>query len=293
MNNTKKYFYNIILLSINASLFAPVPININPTNNNTVTTTSPQNPVATNYQEPAPRNIIVLLDDGSENPKNELYGPGTFKTFLNYLNGDKNYETPVILDQLISGLNSDPASAIFASESIVNSLIARQTIVKDFINLSEDELTKKYGDMTKFNDPTMRSEFKKTCIMLSNGLTLAQNSFKEYSENPTPNTLSDFSNIIQKIHKDYDDQFDEITKNLFDGDATQTDIFCDDIKYNYFPSNNALDLSKWKLGKTPDGSYLFLPLNDQGIINSTALNYKDISGFNGITIPNPFRLATQ
>ena len=244
--------------------------------------------VPTNYTPPPPRNIVVFSDDGQENPKNELYGQGTFKDFLNNLFGQKNSEDPVIVNQLIDGLQSDPAPVLFVSESIMNSLIARQTIIQDFLERNDNQLTEKYAGMTKFNDPTRRIEFKKTCVSIFNNFILIKNSLDLYKQNPTIDSLNAFGNTIQKTNADNDTLVNNISTNLFNGDTEQASDFVKDIIFNYLPSYKALDLTQWKIGKTTDGCSVLVPTNKEGVILPTGIHYQDLDGFKGKDITNPF-----
>ncbi len=285
MIKLNKFLPVFLFCLINLNLFAPLIIT--PTNNVT-DGQEPANPVPTDYKEPAPRNIVVLFDNGQENPYNELYGPGSIQSFLNNLFGEKNYEDPVIINQFISAISSNPAPAIFVSESIMNSLIARQTIVNDFLTLSDDALTKKYEGMTKFKDAVMRAEFKFCCKTILENFNSIKTSLNNYTENPSPENLELFGKANQLATNTITSLKQTIATISFNGNTTESLEFIKDILFNYLPSYNALDLNKWAIGKTNEGSYFLLPKDETGTIIPTGFNYKNLDGFNTITVENPF-----
>lgn len=226
---------------------------------------------------PPPRDIFVLLDNGSENTYNSL------------MNNSIDIFNPMpITYQVISQLQSKAKTPLFASESLINNIIINQIIVKDFLTLSEDELQKKYSSIAKFSSLEVITAFKNICTILIKNNNEIKTAFDAFQKNKSEESLNNLNTLIMQAKTHEEDLINDVSIKLFKNDKDKGESFVTDIIYNYIKFNKALNLSEWSIGRTIDGSYLLLPKDSKNMLEKTGLNYSHLNGFSDNQSLNPF-----
>ena len=283
MNVIQKIFSVMAIMLINFPLLS-MPTNPGAQTNRGIGDSNLSTEIPTNYTPPAPRNITAIFDNGQEGPYREL--------FTNDPNNPKYTNNPVT-NTFLQGLTTETKSPLYVSESIIQNLVARQTIVQDFLNLTDQELTNKYEDTKQFSSDQYRATFQNICKILDLNITKTQDAFNKFVTTPNddPDKENLFKNAISinnQFSADVKNLTNSVAQQLFNGDLNKAEFLISNINENYLPYKNSFDPSQWAIGNTSDGSYLLLPKDGNGNINPTGLNFDHLTGLNGTEISNLF-----